>query len=56
LDLRVRKKRYAARVANVMAAVEERGHVTGRGTDSLTAEWFVPDVEEVAERVRALDR
>jgi hypothetical protein len=37
LDLRVRKKRYAARVAKVMAAVEERGHVTGRWADSLTA-------------------
>jgi hypothetical protein len=55
-DLRVRKKWYVAWVAEVVAAVEERGHPTGRGTHLLGAERFVPDVEEIAECVGALDR
>jgi hypothetical protein len=40
----------------VVAAVEERCHMTVRGADLLGAERFVPDVEEIAECVGALDR
>jgi hypothetical protein len=56
LDLGVRKKWYVAWVAEVVAAVEERGHVTGRGADVLATERFASDIEEIAERGGALDR
>ena len=56
LDLRVCDERNVTRVAEVVAAVEERDHVPGRRADSLWTQRLVPDVEEVAERVGALDR
>src|SRR5258706_15070911 len=56
LDLCVREERDAAWVAGEDASVEERGDGSVGGTDLGAVEWLSPDVEEVAERVRALDR
>src|SRR5437764_7375097 len=55
-DLTMCEERDLARAAGEDASVEECGHRSTRGSDPMTAQWLVPDVEELAERVGALDR
>ena len=50
------EERDPAWVAAEDASVEERGDASLRRPDVVAVEALPPDVEEVAERVRALDR
>jgi len=56
LNLSVREERNLAWVAGEGASVEEGRDGPTRGTDMLTIERLPPDVEELAERVSAVDR
>jgi hypothetical protein len=53
LDLAVREKRDVARLACEEVSVEDCDHRSKRRADSAAREWLTPDVEEVAECVRA---
>src|SRR4051794_12072952 len=56
LDLCVREKRDPAGIAGEEAPIEEGCNAPVRRPDVVAVEALPPDVEEVAERVRALDR
>jgi imidazole glycerol-phosphate synthase subunit HisF len=56
LDLRVRGQRDVTRVAQEDLPVVDGHHVPARRADLVRAERLAPDIEEVAQRVGALDR
>jgi hypothetical protein len=55
LNLSVREEWNPARVAGEGASVEERRDRPVRGTDLVAIERLPPDVEELTERVGAVD-
>jgi hypothetical protein len=56
LDDAVRAERDRARIAPESAPVDERGDTLARAGDLASSERLVPEVEELPERVRPLDR